>query len=148
MVSIPTPAYATPNLTNYSHQTFTSLLTNPSTSPSTSSFPHSFSSPSPSSLHIRTHQRLHRTRQNLSRHRHDLLVALRVVNRIESEVLHAEFESWIMDEMVMCERVWELLGQAGEEKKDARERIERYCRDCEGVVQGMGLGRGMRGSSI
>ncbi|KAF2865629.1 hypothetical protein BDV95DRAFT_680383 [Massariosphaeria phaeospora] len=92
---------------NKCHQTFTSLLTSASTLHTSSSS----SSPLPPSPH--TSARLHRTRQNLGAHRHDLLVALRVVNRIEQEVLAAEYESWLRAETLKCERVGAMLGGQG-----------------------------------
>jgi hypothetical protein len=55
-------------------------------------------------------------------YRHDLLVAMRVVNKIESEMVHSEWESWLAGETGRCERVRELLARddsgsgSGEEK--------------------------------
>jgi hypothetical protein len=42
-------------------------------------------------------------------YRHDLLVAMRVVNKIESEMVHSEWESWLAGETARCERVREML---------------------------------------
>ena len=44
-------------------------------------------------------------------YRHDLLVAMRVVNKIESEMVHSEWESWLAGETGRCERVRELLAR-------------------------------------
>ena len=49
-----------------------------------------------------TSRRLQRTRQNLGTYRHDLLVALRVVNSIDREVMQAEYEDWLMSENRKC----------------------------------------------
>ncbi|KAF7546640.1 hypothetical protein G7046_g9242 [Stylonectria norvegica] len=50
-----------------------------------------------------TARRLRRTRQRLGSHRHDLLVAMRVVNSIEREMLHSEWENWLVSEKVLCD---------------------------------------------
>ena len=47
-------------------------------------------------------RRLRRTRQHLGSYRHDLLVALRVVGRIEREIMQAEWENWLHDEVAKC----------------------------------------------
>ncbi|KAK5711192.1 SNF1-interacting protein [Elasticomyces elasticus] len=62
----------------------------------------------------RTTARLHRTRDSLARYRHDLLVAMRVVNRIERDVVEAEFEEYVRSEAKKCDRVEGLL--AGKQK--------------------------------
>jgi hypothetical protein len=116
-----------------SHQTFTTLLTNPSANPST-----------PLSPSIHGPRRLHRTRQNLGSHRHDLLVALRVVNRIEKEVIEAEYENWLLDETHKCERVGTMLGEDGRKaKKEVEAWMKGYCGDCEQALGGVRDGRGL-----
>lgn len=118
----------------HSHQTFTALLTNPTSS----------SSISPISSSTHAQRRLHHTRQNLGSHRHDLLVALRVVNRIEKEVLEAEYENWLLDETQKCERVGVLLddvAKKGQKKKgkdkDVEAWMKTYCGDCESALSGV-----------
>ncbi|KAF2208811.1 hypothetical protein CERZMDRAFT_48533 [Cercospora zeae-maydis SCOH1-5] len=54
---------------------------------------------------------LQRSRDSLARQRHDLVVALRVVNRIERDVVQAEFEDWVRAESRKCERVEGMLVQ-------------------------------------
>ncbi|KAF2734194.1 hypothetical protein EJ04DRAFT_577102 [Polyplosphaeria fusca] len=129
---------------NQCQQTFTSLLSNPSTS---------VSSPVSSSASLHASRRLHRTRQNLGSHRHDLLVALRVVNRIEKEVLEAEFENWLLDETHKCERVGNLLNESSgssarnknnddaKGRKEVEEWVKGYCGDCEGALKGVREGK-------
>ncbi|KAI9780202.1 MAG: SNF1-interacting protein [Peltula sp. TS41687] len=56
-----------------------------------------------------TERRLRRTRQQLGTYRHDLLVAMRVVNTIEREMLLAEWENWVGDEMFRCNQVERLI---------------------------------------
>lgn len=47
-------------------------------------------------------RRLQRSREHLGLQRHDLLVAMRVVNSIEREMLQAEWENWLLEENVKC----------------------------------------------
>jgi hypothetical protein len=70
-----------------------------------------------------------------------LLVALRVVNRIEKEVVEAEYEHWLLDETHKCERVGAMIEGSGKDKeKEVEEWVRGYCGDCrrglEGVKQG------------
>ncbi|KAF2006116.1 hypothetical protein P154DRAFT_481794 [Amniculicola lignicola CBS 123094] len=125
---------------NKCHQIFTHLLT--SSPLPTSSFP--LSGPSSS---IKTTSRLHRTRQSLGTHRHDLLVALRVVNRIEKEVLEAEYEAWLEEESRNCQYMGSMLkGEKGKGKGkgEVESWLGGYCGDCERALGGVrGLGRGL-----
>lgn len=112
-----------------SHQTFTHLLHNPSSSPTANS-------PLTPSTH--STRRLHRTRQHLGSHRHDLLVALRVVNRIEKEVVEAEYENWLLDETHKCDRVSEMLGGSSKGKeKEVEAWVKGYCGDCRSSLAGV-----------
>ncbi|OTB08046.1 hypothetical protein M426DRAFT_317559 [Hypoxylon sp. CI-4A] len=52
-----------------------------------------------------TARRLRQTRQKLGTYRHDLLVAMRMVNSVEREMLHAEWENWLLDENHRCGQV-------------------------------------------
>ncbi|TVY62301.1 putative PH domain-containing protein [Lachnellula suecica] len=56
-----------------------------------------------------TARRLRRTRQHLGSYRHDLVVAMRVVNNIEREMMTAEWENWLLDENTRCKQVQTLL---------------------------------------
>lgn len=90
-------------------------------------------------------RRLQRTRQRLGGYRHDLLVAMRVVNSIEKEVLQTEWESWLAHENRRCNQVGVVLAAAKNETEEARnvagglngrvEDIERwfndYCTSCQ-----------------
>lgn len=91
-----------------------------------------------------TATRLHRTRDSLARYRHDLLVALRVVNRVERDVITAEFEDWVRAEERKCAKVESILSKRGRSSKgDKRELAQaaaldselgedfvEYCRSC------------------
>lgn len=116
-----------------SHQTFTHLLHNPSSSPSTNS---------PLKPSTQSTRRLHRTRQNLGSHRHDLLVALRVVNRIEKEVVEAEYENWLLDETHKCDRVGKMIESSSKGKeKEVEAWVEGYCGDCRSSLKSVEEGR-------
>lgn len=85
-------------------------------------------------------------------------MALRVVNRIETEVVHAAYELWLRDESGRCARVGALLdgrgaGRGGEgkgmggdgkreEEGEVHKWVQRYCADCE---ESLGLIRETRG---
>lgn len=91
-------------------------------------------------------RRLQRTRQRLGMHRHDLIVALRVVNRIENEVLTSEWERWLSRETQRCDRVSDILHKnegdlqvnesvfSGREE-DVRRWYDQYCSSCEEELQ-------------
>lgn len=55
--------------------------------------------------------RLRRTRQRLGSYRHDLLVAMRVVNKIEGEMMHVEWENWLLDEVTNCKALEIMVGE-------------------------------------
>jgi hypothetical protein len=65
-----------------------------------------------------TARRLRRTRQRLGSYRHDLIVAMRIVNGVEKEVIQSEWENWLVDENVRCEQMWSILQQPSEKAKD------------------------------
>ena len=56
-------------------------------------------------------RRLQRSREHLGLRRHDLLVAMRVVNSIEREMLQAEWENFLLEEDVKCRHLGAILGQ-------------------------------------
>ncbi|CAK7216513.1 SNF1-interacting protein [Sporothrix bragantina] len=58
-----------------------------------------------------TAQRLRRTRQRLGAYRHDLVVAMRVVNSVEREMVQSEWENWLADETQRCEQVGTMLAE-------------------------------------
>lgn len=66
-----------------------------------------------------TARRLRRVRQRMGAYRHDLLVAMRVVNRIELEMVQSEWESWLAGEMRRCEQVKDLLAKWEEDEGGA-----------------------------
>lgn len=74
-----------------------------------------------------------------------------MVNRIEQEVLSAEYESWLREEVDLCSRMVPMLQNPKDWKDDgrqggktARERIIGYCDDCEGALHTVkGVSRGL-----
>lgn len=58
-----------------------------------------------------TAKRLRRTRQRLGSYRHDLLVAMRVVNNVEQEMIRAEWENFLLDENTRCKQVGRMLAE-------------------------------------
>lgn len=76
-------------------------------------------------------RRLERTRRNLGSQRHDLLVALRVVNRIEQEVVEAEYEHWLFDETQKCSKVGTMLDGTKKNDKTVQAWVDGYCGDCK-----------------
>ncbi|KAI1807915.1 hypothetical protein F4811DRAFT_503719 [Daldinia bambusicola] len=80
-----------------------------------------------------TARRLRQTRQKLGAYRHDLLVAMRTVNSVEREMMHAEWENWLFDENHRCEQVEVMLaswnsnnsadGGAGKLKREVAQKV-------------------------
>ena len=58
-----------------------------------------------------TARRIRRTRQRLGSYRHDLLVAMRVVNSIEREMVQSEWENWLADETQRCDQLKMVLDE-------------------------------------
>lgn len=88
--------------------------------------------------------RLQRTRLSLARYRHDLLVAMRVINRVEEEVVQAEWEDWVKEEERKCRRVHEMVaeqnrrGNSNKQKQEEMikeqglgEEFTKYCQSCQ-----------------
>lgn len=95
----------------------------------------SISSRKPKSSDTRTSRRLQRTRQTLGTYRHDLLVAMRVVNSIEREVVQAEYEDWLMGENRRCSQLQDAIAENRTEQFNNRlNEIKgwqgEYCESC------------------
>ncbi|KAI6090430.1 hypothetical protein F4821DRAFT_229326 [Hypoxylon rubiginosum] len=82
-----------------------------------------------------TARRLRQTRQKLGSYRHDLLVAMRMVNAVEKEMLHAEWENWLLDENHRCEQVQVVLGAWNETSSTTPDVL----RGSEGVQKVLGV---------
>ncbi|KAK3115000.1 SNF1-interacting protein [Teratosphaeriaceae sp. CCFEE 6253] len=91
----------------------------------------------------RASARLSRSRDALARYRHDLLVALRVINRVERDVVDAEYEEHVRAETSRCVKVGSMLarqqggktgqapGSEGEAAKALGEDFALYCESCQ-----------------
>ncbi|KAF2834512.1 hypothetical protein M501DRAFT_1020757 [Patellaria atrata CBS 101060] len=85
-----------------------------------------------------TAKRLQRTREHLAAYRHNLLVAMRMVNAIEKETLQAEWENWLVAENVRCRQMgralgWDSQGEiraGGESLEKVEEWYNTYCAGC------------------
>jgi len=84
-------------------------------------------------------QRIHTGRETLGRYRHDLVVAVRVVNALERELMKAEWERWVYGELEKCRFAAKILGSMdGVEGLQGVGGLEEYCGDCQ-QVKGMGI---------
>ena len=108
---------------------------------------------SPSTSSIGTSARLHRSRDAMARYRHDLLVALRVVNRVERDIVLREWEDWVRAEAGKCARVENMLRQRQQisDKKAKTSKAEEldaelgtefaeYCASCRTELEGFAEG--------
>ncbi|KAL9029945.1 MAG: hypothetical protein Q9196_001873 [Gyalolechia fulgens] len=97
--------------------------------------------------HRASFRRLRRLQQHLGSRRHDLVVALRVINSIEREMVDAEWEGWLYGEVARCKqfemRLHKVHGDDGSETgqqrtlhlehahwSDVRLWHEKYCSSC------------------
>ena len=103
-------------------------------------------------------RRIQRSREHLGLQRHDLLVAIRVVNSIEREMLQAEWENWLLEENVKCKHLGAMLshnttellarknndGQRvldGESRRleDIRAWQQQYCESCNKELKSIAI---------
>lgn len=98
----------------------------------------------PSTSSHQTSRRLTRTRDAIARYRHDLLVALRVVNRVERDVVLAEWEEWVRAEDKKCATIEAVVRgkkssvQGQEEAEEGLGKgFEKYCSSCRVELQGI-----------
>ena len=85
--------------------------------------------------------RIQKSRRHLGEYRHDLIVAMRVVNSIEKEMVQAGWEDWIQAESSKCERMSRVLtkGEANatwvQDSESVREQFQQYCASCNEAKQ-------------
>ena len=85
-----------------------------------------------------------RARQRLATYRHDLLVALRLVNRVEKEVIQAAWERWVIQESGRCYLLGEMLSKKHHDddetapvknefagRADIEQWYKNYCTSCQ-----------------
>lgn len=75
-------------------------------------------------------------RQNMGTYRHDLLVALRLVNNMERNILQSEWENWLIDEAWKCRQASFMLKQKSDQDdaeniEDIARWVKDYCWSCE-----------------
>lgn len=108
----------------------------PAEAGSLSSKSSSSSSAGRSSLALKVQQ----TRQRLGSYRHDLLVAMRVINSIEKEMIKGEWERWIREEVRRCGLVKDLVEETERGSNSIENNIDNqelsrryldYCGSCE-----------------
>lgn len=54
-----------------------------------------------------------------------------MVNRIEQEVVEAEYEHWLLDETQKCAKVGTMLDGGKKNDKTVQAWVKGYCGDCE-----------------
>ncbi|KAG0640442.1 hypothetical protein HOY80DRAFT_903624 [Tuber brumale] len=94
-----------------------------------------------------TARRLRLSRQHLGSYRHDLLVAMRVVNSLERDMVYAEWDNWLFEETSRCKQALFILnsrkpptGSTGQnstfeggdrgEHSEAAKWLSEYCDSC------------------
>lgn len=97
-----------------------------------------------------TRTRIHRSRDALARYRHDLLVALRVVNRVERDLVLSEWEDWVRAEEKKCARIEGMVRRRrdGASKKNDPVSLDaelgtdfaEYCTSCRDELSGLANG--------
>lgn len=90
--------------------------------------------------------RLQKTRHRYGTYRHDLLVALGAVERMEQETIHAEFESWAHAEAGRCRQMQKVLAKQKKKLKGKTANqtaidlevlgIDNYCDSCAADAEG------------
>jgi hypothetical protein len=63
------------------------------------------------------------------------------VNRIEKEVVEAEYEHWLLDETQKCSRVGSILAETKKDDKNVQAWVRGYCGDCAKSLQMVKEGR-------
>ena len=103
-------------------------------------------------------RQLQKSRQHLGLQRHDLLIAMRVVNSIEREMMQAQWENWLVEENAKCKHLGGLIqqnttefmaGKSGSEQKalgadparleEIRGWHRDYCDSCNKELQIAGI---------
>jgi len=80
-------------------------------------------------------------RQRLGTHRNNLLVAMKVVNALEKELLTAEWGNWVVEETGRCRLAREMVEMGQDE--EVRQWVREYCGSCEDEGRELGFGLGV-----
>ena len=95
-----------------------------------------------------TARRLRRGRKSVASYRHNLLVAMRITNKLDKEMLQAEWENWLFGENERCEELIDLTTSgtdgivsaenvSADAGNDLREWSVAYCKSCAAEKQRM-----------
>lgn len=95
--------------------------------------------PSVSSGTRQTLARLQHSRQKFGTYRHDLLVALRVVDRVEKDMLQGEWESWVHSEASRCRQIKKVLNRENNDTESLKRWWDEYCRSCLEEARRLGI---------
>ncbi|CAK7265360.1 SNF1-interacting protein [Sporothrix epigloea] len=87
-----------------------------------------------------TARRLRRTRQRLGAFRHDLVVAMRVVNSVEREMVQLEWENWLAGETLRCEQAAAMLADRTLQSKSKSKKLHGGERGAPPEAEGKGDG--------
>ena len=91
-------------------------------------------------------QLLQRTRRRLGLYRHDLLVAMRIVNSVEREVIQAQWEAWVRSEHRRCRQLGQMLSEnetttmmesRGRNREELQKWYTGYCESCASEYEGL-----------
>jgi hypothetical protein len=76
-------------------------------------------------------------RQQLSVIRHELLVSLHTVNKVEKELVDGEWMTWLVDEMYKCDVAAQYIVTVSDDDLEKRMqdigKLKNYCEDCNRV---------------
>jgi len=85
----------------------------------------------------RSAKQLRQTRDQMGMYRHDLLVAMRVVNRLEGEMVLSHWENWVRDETRRCKKAEELLSKHNETDaamiQGIKSELAEFCGSCRQI---------------
>jgi VAD1 Analog of StAR-related lipid transfer domain len=97
-----------------------------------SSLPTQSSSPDQTML-----ERISRNRRAYGEYRHDLLVGLRLIGRMERDMLRAEWEQWVWKENLRCKMAEKLIQKSGSKTNNGTEALRKWwpghCESCSGI---------------
>lgn len=96
-------------------------------------------------------RRLEQSRQNIASYRHNLMVAMRLVNKIDLDILNAEWQNWLFSENIQCRRLRKMLAETRKNSSDEsigptrdHEHIEKwygeYCGSCRRAQDALDAG--------
>lgn len=92
--------------------------------------------------------KLWKSRKTLAEHRHDLIVSMRVINKVEEEILQASWEHWLKEEDLKCKKMMRVLitsTSTSEARQDGNgllvKELEEYCSGCREELEAIPASR-------